>query len=284
MWLDKIINWFKALWKWVNGLFKPGGKGSQEDKPLCPGIEDSGEIIQTQCFLGIMGFPIGSGGPNQDGVDGIMGAITEAAVKLFQLMVKLKPEGTLNRETLSKLRDAYQRGMDFRKLTFLAYQEGIRPDFNNFNEQGTFINTVYFYAIIEEQDLKIPAAATTAQAALETGYGSLVPTDEDTGQYSYNLFGIKGVGPAGSVVTITHEEDPQSGRLVPIKQRFRAYYSFDESIRDHSLFFHNNQRYRKALETNTVGDFIQKIAEAGYATDSNYAAKLMAIIRYWNLK
>lgn len=282
--LDMVANWFKGLWKWVKGLLMPSESDYPKEMRLCSGVESNDEVIQAQCYLRNMDFPIGSSGPNQDGVDGIMGAKTKAAIKLFQLMAKLKPEGSLNRETLSQLRDAYQGGMDFRKLAFLAYQEGNKPDLNNFDEQGTFINTVYFYAVIEERDLGIPAAATTAQAALETGYGRWVPIDENTGQYSYNLFGIKGVGPAGSVVTITHEEDPGSGRLVPVRQVFRAYSSFEESLRDHSLFFHNNQRYRKALEAKTPEDFIKKIAEAGYATDSNYAAKLMAIIRYWGLK
>ena len=49
------------------------------------------------------------------------------------------------------------------------------------------------------------ASVTIAQAALETGWGQFIPVDKYTGKLSYNLFGVKGVGPAGSVTCQTWE-------------------------------------------------------------------------------
>ena len=285
MWLEQIIKGFLALREWIKDFLK-SSKNKQPDNNqlLAAGVDDSNEIIQAQRYLRLMGFPIGSAGSNQDGVDGIMGVMTEAAVSIFQQMLNIESNGTLTQETLTKLSQVYQDGMGFRKLTLDAYREGIRPNFNvNDGKQATFVNTVYFYAVVDENVLKIPVAATTAQAVLETGYGRYIPVDKDSGQISYNLFGIKGTGPAGSVTCITHEEEPESGRWKSIIQQFRAYNSFEESIHDHSRFFYDNQRYREALETENPEDFIRKIAQAGYATDSNYAAKLILIIKYWGL-
>ncbi len=281
--LRRVIQWCQVYGKRHLGVFIINQK-ERPDNLLCPGIDGDSDIIIAQCFLRKMGFPIGSTGPNQDGVDGVMGDMTEAAVSIFQKMVSIKADGSLNRETLTELNHACQNGMDFRSLTFQACEKRIRPNFITDGERAIFVNTVYYYAVIDEQEMKIPAAATTAQAILETGYGRFIPTDKDTGKFSYNLFGIKGVGPAGTVASIAHEEDVNSGRWKPEIQRFRAYYSFEESIKDHSRFFYDNQRYREALETKTSEDFVQKIARAGYATDSKYAAKLIAVIRYWGLK
>lgn len=284
MLLERINKSVWTLWEWIEVFLKSSKNKQSNNSQLSPEVESNDETIQAQRYLTLMGFPIGSTGLNQDGVDGKVGVMTETAVSTFQQMLNIKTDGTLNQETLTKLNQAYQSGMDFRKLTLDAYREGIRPNLNIDSEQATFVNTVYFYAVIEEKDLKIPAAATTAQAALETGYGRTIPVDKDTGQFSYNLFGIKGAGPAGSVTCITREEDPESGRWKYLIQQFRAYNSFKESIQDHSRFFHENQRYREALEAENPEDFIQKIAKAGYASDSNYTAKLISVIKYWGLK
>ena len=69
--------------------------------------------------------------------------------------------------------------------------------------KSEFVKQVFDEAKKEEALSKVPAAITTAQAILETGYGKSVPTDIYTKQYSYNLFGIKGIGPAGSVSVYT---------------------------------------------------------------------------------
>ncbi|WP_083789262.1 glucosaminidase domain-containing protein [Caldicellulosiruptor kronotskyensis] len=72
---------------------------------------------------------------------------------------------------------------------------------------------------------------------LESNYGKSVPVDKKTGQYSYDLFGIKGEGPAGSVTVTTTEY--VNGKKIKIEDRFRAYNNFEESIKDHSEFLRN---------------------------------------------
>ena len=45
------------------------------------------------------------------------------------------------------------------------------------------------------------AALQTAQAMLESGWGQSIPVDKYNGELSYNLFGIKGTGTAGTVIS-----------------------------------------------------------------------------------
>lgn len=126
------------------------------------------------------------------------------------------------------------------------------------------------------------AALQTAQAILETGWGQSVPVDKYTGQLSYNLFGIKGTGPAGSVTSNTWEE--YNGTTYRIDAEFRAYRNAGEGWNDHKNFLLSGSRYeqfRTVMHDSTQGAWALK--RAGYATDSKYPLKLMDIIKRYNL-
>ncbi len=79
------------------------------------------------------------------------------------------------------------------------------------------------------------AALQTAQSILETGWGQSVPVDKYSGKLSYNLFGIKGEGPKGSVIYNTWEV--YNGKTYYVDAKFRAYNSVEESWADHKNFF-----------------------------------------------
>lgn len=122
------------------------------------------------------------------------------------------------------------------------------------------------------------AALQTAQAILETGWGQSVGVDKYTGVLSKNLFGIKGVGPAGSVTITTWEE--YNGVSFTIDDDFRAYNSIEESWDDHKELLLTRSRYKpftEVMHDSTQGAWA--IRRAGYATDSQYPIKLMDIIR-----
>ena len=61
----------------------------------------------------------------------------------------------------------------------------------------------------------LPASILASQCILETGWGKRVPTDINTGKFSFNLFGIKGKGSQGSVLIWTHEF--VNGKKIKIK-------------------------------------------------------------------
>lgn len=125
------------------------------------------------------------------------------------------------------------------------------------------------------------AALQTAQSILETGYGQSVPVDKYTGVLSNNLFGIKGKGPAGSVTSNTWEV--YNGIKYRIDADFRAYGSVAESWADHKEFL-KKDRYKYVIAV--MHDPLQgawALKTAGYATDPDYAIKLMKLIKDNNL-
>lgn len=125
------------------------------------------------------------------------------------------------------------------------------------------------------------ASVTIAQAILETGWGRFVPVDKYTGQNSYNLFGIKGTGPAGSVLSDTWEVF--NGERVEVEDRFRAYHSYAESIADHGALL-MQERYDRVREAPTPEKACYALYRCGYATDPDYPYKLITLIEEYNLK
>lgn len=127
------------------------------------------------------------------------------------------------------------------------------------------------------------AALQTAQAILETGWGQSVPVDKYGGQFSNNLFGIKGTGTAGSVTSNTWEE--YNGVAYRIDAKFRAYNNVAESWEDHNKLLLTADRYeiyRQVMHDSTQGAWA--LRRAGYATDSKYPMKLMEIINLYKLQ
>jgi len=121
----------------------------------------------------------------------------------------------------------------------------------------------------------VPASIILAQAALETGWGGSTIGD------AKNLFGIKGTGPAGSVRVPTQEVI--NGRRVTINDNFRKYNSWQESIEDHGRLLQNSRYARAMAVKNDPDQFARELQKAGYATDPEYASKLISIMKSNNL-
>lgn len=140
-----------------------------------------------------------------------------------------------------------------------------------------FIRQMRPHAEAAARELGVDPNALLAQAALETGWGKSVPCNA-AGECSFNLFGIKAGsqwnGAAVNVPTLEFEE----GVAVRKVERFRAYESPAESFRDYARLIGNNARYEDAVGTgNDVAAFASALQQGGYATDPNYARKLVAV-------
>ncbi|HBD63793.1 MAG TPA: hypothetical protein DC038_05080, partial [Clostridiales bacterium] len=125
-------------------------------------------------------------------------------------------------------------------------------------------------AVDTQKKTGMSAALQTAQAILETGWGQSVPVDKYTGQFSNNLFGIKGKGSAGSVTSNTWEE--YNGVSFRIDDDFRAYNNVSESWDDHNDLLLTRERYapfRAVMFDSTQGAWA--LRRCGYATDSQYS-------------
>ncbi|MBD1559534.1 flagellar assembly peptidoglycan hydrolase FlgJ [Vibrio sp. S9_S30] len=145
-----------------------------------------------------------------------------------------------------------------------------------FDTPQQFVDKLKPYADRAAQALGVDASVIIAQAALETGWGQKV-IKNSLGS-SNNLFNIKADKrwDGGKVSTQTLEV--YDG--VPVKEKadFRSYSSYQDSFNDYVRFLNDNPRYQTALQHD--GDnkaFIHGIHKAGYATDPNYADKVLRV-------
>lgn len=138
-----------------------------------------------------------------------------------------------------------------------------------------FIEKIAPLAIADMKKTGVPASLTIAQAILESGNGNSTLTKQ-----ANNLFGMKGKGTAGSVTFPTREY--VNGQWVTVQAQFRKYNNWSESIADHSSLFLNGVSWNKNLYRGVIGvDGItasREVAKAGYATDPDYATKLIVLI------
>jgi len=126
---------------------------------------------------------------------------------------------------------------------------------------------------------KVPASFTIAQAALESAWG-----ESGLAKSAMNLFGVKADKAwKGATVTLPTRE-VIDGKGVTVPALWRKYSSWAECLTDHAQFFIVNKRYASAFKhTDNAEQFALAIAAAGYATDPQYAAKIIAVIRSNNL-
>jgi len=146
-----------------------------------------------------------------------------------------------------------------------------------FNSPQEFIEHLYPQAISAAEKLNIDPKALLAQAAVETGWGKFVISQQD-GASSHNLFGIKAdkrwQGEKAVVDTLEYVND------VPEKQQaaFRSYTNFADSLNDYIHFVQSNSRYEQALQkTESPQQYFKELQQAGYATDPAYAEKVMSV-------
>lgn len=140
-----------------------------------------------------------------------------------------------------------------------------------------FVRTMWPLAQKAASALGVDPHALLAQAALETGWGKSVPAGT-TGDSSYNLFGIKAGGQWAGATTNVPTLEFESGVAVRKVDRFRSYDSAEQSFNDYAGLIGNNPRYEKAVGTGTdVAAFAAALQEGGYATDPQYAQKIVAV-------
>lgn len=126
--------------------------------------------------------------------------------------------------------------------------------------------------------LGVDPKVVLAQAALETGWGQKIAKNH-RGSSSYNLFGIKADKSWDGKSTLSKTVEFRNGVLQQEQARFRAYNSFDDSVKDYVRFLSTNKRYQNALETATPANYVQELQKAGYATDPNYADNIMRVYK-----
>jgi flagellar protein FlgJ len=140
-----------------------------------------------------------------------------------------------------------------------------------------FATRLWEHARAAAQATGIPPQFMLAQAALESGWGRH-EIRRDDGSPSYNLFGIKaGRNWSGQIVTRATTEYV-GGRARTMRETFRAYGSYAEAFRDYANLMASNPRYAAVLKQKDAAGFARSLQQAGYATDPQYADKLIRIM------
>lgn len=135
-----------------------------------------------------------------------------------------------------------------------------------------YIQKYAHIAVSEQAKFGIPASITLAQGLLESGAGK-----SELAVKSNNHFGIKcHTGWTGE--RTYHDDDAE-------QECFRKYKNVSESYDDHSLFLTSRPRYADlfSLKATDYKGWAHGLKKAGYATDPNYANKLIKIIEDYGL-
>ncbi|PCH94758.1 MAG: flagellar assembly peptidoglycan hydrolase FlgJ [Gammaproteobacteria bacterium] len=158
-------------------------------------------------------------------------------------------------------------------------QQSVNFSTPSFAEPKDFVSALTEPAKAVQAKIGIPFQVVIAQAALETGWGQKIIKDEQ-GSSSHNLFNIKADERWAGAQIQKDTLEFEQGAMVKKSAPFRAYQSLSESFNDYVNFLSTNDRYQEALKNSTnVERFVQGLQQAGYATDPQYANKIMATLR-----
>lgn len=136
---------------------------------------------------------------------------------------------------------------------------------------------------IKGQKLNVLPSVTIAQAMLESNWGK-----SDLAINGKNLFGIKASKDWKGEIYTKQTKEQDSSKTYTITANFRKYKSWLESIQDHDKFFVSTpwriQNYQRVLKSTNYKEQAQALQACGYATDIEYANKLINLIEKYNLQ
>ncbi len=183
----------------------------------------------------------------------------------------------LNLSPSTPQQDGDKQDGDRFKSVPLTITPGRRVSFNPETPQA-FVRQLWPQARQAADELGTRPEVLLAQAALETGWGQHMIRGTD-GNNSFNLFGIKAdAGWKGARVT-TETIEFRDGLMRRERAQFRAYRSPQESFSDYVDFLKRNPQYHDALrQADDPQAFTRALADAGYATDPDYAGKINRIL------
>ncbi|MFV0428564.1 MAG: glucosaminidase domain-containing protein [Arachnia sp.] len=148
---------------------------------------------------------------------------------------------------------------------------------------STFVSTTYRWAQEEERSHGVPASVAIAQAMLESGMGESGLTKNHNNWFGIKCWSDGSPWPNGCVSVRTTEYN-SSGEAYSTTASFRTYATDQDSFHDHGRFLSTRSRYAKAFNyTNNPDRFIVEVHLGGYATDPQYANKVINLMTKYNL-
>lgn len=194
-----------------------------------------------------------------------------------------QPQHNINNQVNSAASQFIIRDVDKRTNKVSGQSESVNNSAtisnHSFDEPKDFVTALIEPAQKVQKTLGVPFEVVIAQAALETGWGQKMIKDQDGGS-SNNLFNIKADSRwAGDKITKDTLEFEQ-GAMIKKSEPFRTYQSLTDSVDDYINFLSTSERYQDALQdSGNVEHFLQGLQKAGYATDPQYADKILGTLK-----
>jgi peptidoglycan hydrolase FlgJ len=139
-----------------------------------------------------------------------------------------------------------------------------------------FVQRMWPYAASAAKTLGVAPESLLAQAAVESGWGKKELKTAD-GDNSYNVFNLKAGSQWAGATVVRDVSEYVHGNMVKSAEKFRVYSSYDEAFADYAKLLGNNSRYAAALNQDAQG-FAAGLQQGGFATDPNYANKIMGVV------
>lgn len=152
---------------------------------------------------------------------------------------------------------------------------------NEPNAKQAFIKQIAPAAQSMQKQHNVLASITIAQAALESDWG----TSKLSAKYN-NLFGVKSTDTNNSAVLSTKEY--VNDQWIVIHGRFAVYDDWAASIQSHTMLMVNgttddSSKYATVIQATNYKEAANALQSDGYATDPDYASKLIALIQQYKL-
>lgn len=144
--------------------------------------------------------------------------------------------------------------------------------------RAEFIKKYQYHVLNAGRDTTLLPSVFMAQAILESDTGN-----STLAKWYNNFFGIKADGNwKGKSVNLATNE-VISGETIKTNDFFRVYTEEYQSFKDRVGFLKANKRYINVFKAETPEQQAKELQESGYATDPDYANKLLNIINIENL-
>jgi hypothetical protein len=133
-----------------------------------------------------------------------------------------------------------------------------------------------------QAEYRVPASVAAAQSILESGWGRSTLSVNDKNYFGFKCTGPTSPGPIaiGCHQYLTEECTPDCHTTTAY---FRVYASMRDSFRDYGRLLSTYSVYAPAFNhLDDPDEFARKIA-VRYATDPEYANKVISLMRTWNL-
>ena len=141
-----------------------------------------------------------------------------------------------------------------------------------------FLSTVAHEIVSSCNAANLLPSPSIAQAIIESKYGTSQLATEGNA-----LFGIKADSRWSGKVCQKLTKEYVNGKYIDVMASFRAYDSWNDSIKDHADFLVQNKRYANLIGQRDYKTYCKLIKSDGYATSATYAETLINCIETYNL-